>query len=289
MHFKELLKNTLPKKDFELIPRAFEVVGDIAIIEPDGAQKHAKDIADAILQAHKNVHIVLLKTGDVKGKYRVPKYKILAHEEREFSNVPKWASEVPQTQTETIYTESGCRLRLDLAKTYFSSKLSGERARIAGLARDHENILVMFAGAGPFPIVIAKKKDVKITAVEINPDAILMFRDSVKINHVEDKITILEGDVAESVPPLKEKFDRIVMPAPKDAPAFLGLALSKIKTGGMIHLYAFAGDEEIEDLKKSALEDCEAAGKKCKILLVRKCGNIGVRQYRIVIDLIALN
>ncbi|MCK5234078.1 MAG: class I SAM-dependent methyltransferase family protein, partial [Candidatus Aenigmarchaeota archaeon] len=179
MHFKELLKNTLPEKDLELVPRAFEVVGDIAIIEPGDAQ-YAKDIAKAMLSAQKNVHVVLLKTGDVKGKYRVPKYKILAHEERAFSKVPKWASE-PQTHTETIHTESGCRLRLDLAKTYFSSKLSGERTRIAGLVQDNENILVMFAGAGPFPIVIAKKKDVKITAVEINPDAILMFRDSVKI------------------------------------------------------------------------------------------------------------
>ncbi|MCK5333705.1 MAG: class I SAM-dependent methyltransferase family protein, partial [Candidatus Aenigmarchaeota archaeon] len=165
MHFKELLKNTLPEKDLELVPRAFEVVGDIAIIEPGDAQ-YAKDIAKAMLSAQKNVHVVLLKTGDVKGKYRVPKYKILAHEERAFSKVPKWASE-PQTHTETIHTESGCRLRLDLAKTYFSSKLSGERTRIVGLVQDNENILVMFAGAGPFPIVIAKKKDVKITAVEI--------------------------------------------------------------------------------------------------------------------------
>ncbi len=284
MHFKELLKNTLPEKDLELVPRAFEVVGDIAIIEPGDAQ-YAKDIAKAMLSAQKNVHVVLLKTGDVKGKYRVPKYKILAHEERAFSKVPKWASE-PQTHTETIHTESGCRLRLDLAKTYFSSKLSGERTRIAGLVQDNENILVMFAGAGPFPIVIAKKKDVKITAVEINPDAILMFRDSVKINRVEDNITIIEGDVAKVVPLIDELFDRIVMPAPKDAPAFLGVALSKIKAGGIIHLYSFACDEEIENLKKSVLKGCDAASKKCKIILTKKCGNIGVRQYRIVIDIL---
>ena len=288
MHFKEFLKNALPKEDLELIPRAFEVVGDIAIIELDDAQKYAKDIADAILHAQKNVRVVLLKTEDVKGKYRIPKYIVLAHKERDFSNAPKWASK-PQILTETIHTESGCRLRLDLAKTYFSSKLSGERTRVAGLAQDNENILVMFAGAGPFPIVIAKKKDVKITAIEINPDAVIMLKDNVKINRIEDKIRVLEGDVAKAVPLIDELFDRIVMPAPKDAPAFLGLALSKIKASGMIHLYAFAGDEEIEDLKKSVLEDCEAAGKKCKILLTKKCGNIGVRQYRVVIDLVARN
>ena len=287
MHFKELLKNTLPEKDLELIPRAFEVVGDIAIIEPDDA-KYAKDIAHAMLSAQKNVHVVILKTGDVKGKYRIPKYKILAHEERSFSNVPKWASE-PQTHTETIYTESGCRLRLDLAKTYFSSKLSGERARIAGLVQDNENILVMFAGAGPFPIVIAKKKNVKITAVEINPDAVIMLKDSVKINHVEDNLKVLEGVLAKVVPLIDDEFDRIVMPAPKDAPAFLGLALSKVKAGGMIHLYSFAGAEEIESLKKEVLGTCETAGRNCKIILVRKCGNIGIRQYRIVIDLVVRN
>ncbi len=287
MHFKELLKNKLPEKDLELIQRAFEVVGDIAIIEPDDAQKYAKDIANAILRAQKNVRVVLLKTGDVKGKYRIPKYKVLAHKERTFSNAPKWAE--PQIRTETIHTESGCRLKLDLAKTYFSSKLSGERERIAGLVKDSENILVMFAGAGPFPVAIAKKKDVKITAVEINPDAVLMFRDNVKLNRVEDKIRVLEGDVAKTVPLLEERFDRIVMPAPKDAPAFLGLALSKIKAGGTIHIYSFAGEEETENLKKKVLKECKTAGKKCKIILARKCGNIGVRQYRIVIDLLVEN
>ncbi len=284
MHFKELLKNTLPEKDLESIARAFEVVGDIAIIEPDDAKKYAKDIANAILQAQKNVRVVLLKTGDVKGKYRIPKYKVLAHEERDFPNAPKWAE--PQTLTETIHTESGCRLKIDLAKTYFSGKLSGERARITGLVKSGENILVMFAGAGPFPIAIAKKKDVKITAVEINPDAIMMFKDNVKINRVEDRITILEGDVAKAVPLLKDKFSRIVMPAPKDAPAFLGLALSKINAGGTIHLYSFAGEEETESLKKKVLKECKAAEKKCKIILARRCGNIGVRQYRIVIDIL---
>ena len=35
-----------------------------------------------------------------------------------------------------------------------------------------EKILDMFCGIGPFPIVIAREKDVEITAVDINESAI---------------------------------------------------------------------------------------------------------------------
>lgn len=284
MDFRHYLKGKLPDEALAIVPRAFEVTGDIAILElPEAVLNYKKNIAEALMNTQKNVCVVLLKTGDVRGKYRVPKYDVLAKRERDFTHIPKWAH--PKEPTETIHTESGCRFRIDLAKAYFTSKLSGERARIAGMVKEGENILVMFAGAGPFAIVIAKNKPVKITAIEINPDAVRMFLDNVKMNKVEGKIKVLEGDVAEVLPGINEKFDRIVMPAPKNAADFLLLALSKSKKGSIIHLYTFAEIEEIETIAEQVKARCAAANKKVIISGTRKAGDIGPYNYRIAVDI----
>jgi len=82
-----------------------------------------------------------------------------------------------------------------------------------------------------------------------------------------------------------EKFDRIVMPLPKEADTFLDVAIPLIKEGGIIHLYQFMFEEEIpkkanEILDKySSLLDFEY-----EILNVRKVGDIAPRQYRVCID-----
>lgn len=287
MDFRQGLIGKIPDAALKAVPRAFEVVGDIAVLELAAkAVKYSKEVANALIKCQKNVRVVLLKTEDVGGKYRVPKYKVLAHRERDFDKAPKWAR--PTKLTETMHNESGCRFRIDLASAYFSGKLSGERERIAGVARNNEKILVLFAGVGPFAIVIAKKKNVKITAVEINPDAVKMFEDNVLLNKAEDKIKVIGGDVAEVLPKLKEKFDRIVMPAPKDAPDFLERALSKVKKGGVIHLYMFAAEDEIAGLGEKIKARCLAAKKKVKILGVTKAGEVGPYNYRVAVDISAL-
>jgi len=285
MGFKKNLESKIPKKVFQLVPRAFEIVGDIAIFElPENVRKYAKEIAEAVIHTHKNVRVVLLKTGDVKGTYRIPKYRVIYATERHFPNVPKWARP-SRKLTETIHTENGCRFRIDLSRAYFTGKLSGERARIAHLVKPEERILVMFAGVGPFAIVTAKKKSVKVYAVEINPFAVKMLRDNIILNKEEDKVFSIEGDVAEVVPAFRTKFDRIMMPAPKDAHDFLEAALSKTKIGGYIHLYSFAGQEKVADFKSILEKRCVSAGYRCNVVRVGKCGAVGVRQYRIVADI----
>lgn len=284
MDFRQYLKGKIPDADLALVPRAFEIVGDIAVLElPKEISKHKNAISDALLNTQKNVRVVLLKTEDVGGKYRVPEYNVLAHRERDFSHTPKWAR--PEELTETIHNESGARYRIDLAKAYFTSKLSGERVRIAEMVKNRESILVLFAGVGPFAISIAKKRDVKITAIEINPDAVKMFEDNVLLNKAEGKIKVLEGDVGKLLPKLKGKFDRIVMPAPKNAADFLEIALAKAKKGGIVHLYTFAEIEELETLGEKIKQRCLIAKKKVKILDVKKAGEIGPYKYRVAVDI----
>ena len=155
---KEALSKILTNDELEQLKTAFDIVGDIAILEiPSSLDGKEKEIGHALLDVHSNVKAVFRKLSPMEGKFRVRKLKHLAGENR----------------TETVYREHGCSFRLDVSKVYFSVRFSHERGRIADLVKENEKILVMFAGVGPFAIVIAKKHPgARITAIELNPDAV---------------------------------------------------------------------------------------------------------------------
>ncbi len=273
MNLKEALEGKIPKKDAQHIYRAFEIIGDIAIIQvPKEIEQHKMLMAETLCTLHKNIKVVLRKVDEVSGKYRVGKYEILIGE-----------------RTDTIYKENGIRLKADPTKAYFSSRMSTERERMTAQVKDGEKIICMFAGIGPYPINIAKVKDVDIKAVEINPEATKLFAESLKLNKLKGKIEIFTGDVGDIVPNFPENFDRILMPAPKDAPEFLEIALKKVKKGGIINYYAFVPQENYAGLESEVQKKCESFGKKVKILAKRNCGNIGICQFRAAVDIEVLD
>jgi len=228
---------------------AFDVVGDIAIVEPgtDGG---------TFLQEHKNVNVVLAKKSEIEGDFRVRDYEIIASrsEARDFSDVPGIMR--PKKLTETVHKENGCRFKVDITEAYFSVRLSTERARIANMVKKGERVLVMFAGVGPYPIVIARMAEPDlVVGVELNPYAVRFFEDNIMLNKMEGKVRAIEGDVKDAVPKLKEEFDRVIMPLPKESDTFLYLATKRIKKSGVIHLYKILHENDLDaflqELKKN--------------------------------------
>ncbi|MBU4246523.1 MAG: class I SAM-dependent methyltransferase family protein [Nanoarchaeota archaeon] len=288
MDLKTSLSAKLSETELNLLPRALEVVGDIAILElPDELISKKKAIANAVFDVQKNVKVVLNKVGEVEGIFRIPKMEIVAKRAREFEGIPK--KFMPKAFTETVHRESGCRYKVDVSKAYFSARLSGERERIASQVKSRERILCLFAGVGPFAILPAKRKNVKIVAIEINPDAVEYIRENIEMNKIAEKIEVLLGDVAEVLPKIKGKFNRIIMPAPKNAADFLELALTKAKKGAIIHLYTFAPVEVIGALGEKIKARCITAGTNVDILQVRKAGEIGAYNFRVAVEIKVLN
>jgi len=98
------------------IPSSYDMVGDILIVEvPDEFKKNEKKIAEKLLKEHKQIKTVVKKKGIHSGRFRLQKYVVIAGEKRK----------------ETEYKENSVRIRLNIEKTYFSSRLSTERLRIA--------------------------------------------------------------------------------------------------------------------------------------------------------------
>ncbi len=271
MSIKDALRGKVSEEDLKRVTRSFEIVGDVVLINLPDDVMHLKDlIVQAILSKHKRVKTILRKVGEVEGVYRVAKYE------------PIYGGE-----TETIVKEHGCRFLVDPTKVYYSVKLSGERERIAKLVKPGERVLVMFAGVGPYAIVIAKlAKPREVIGVEINPKAVEYFRRNVELNRVGDVVRVYEGDVRDVVPRLDGKFDRILMPAPYSAEDFVYLLRDKVKVGSYVHYYTFAGEEEEDEALPRRVRDLfERHGMIVEVEKVRACGSFAPRVYRYVLDL----
>ena len=222
---KEILKGKLSAKELELVPSSFDIVGNIMIFSdlPSGLKKKEKLIGNEILVEFRHVKSVFKKMGKYSGKYRTPKLKLIAGEKIK----------------ETIHTENKSRIKLDVEKVYFSPRSSTERKRVFSMVRANESVLVMFSGVGVFPITIARNsKASEIYGIEVNPAAHKYALENLKLNKVES-VKLFLGDVRKIMPKLGKKFDRILMPLPKKAEDYLGLALRAIKKNGTIHFYTF--------------------------------------------------
>lgn len=270
MNLKQALQKKLTKKEILLLVRAFDSVGDIAIIEiPKELEKKEKTIAETLLNLFKNIKTVAKKLGGHKGKYRTQKLKILAGEKKKI----------------TEYKENNIRLKLDVEKCYFSPRLSNERLRIAKQIKKNEKILVMFSGIGVYPIVFAKNSPAKeIYGIELNSVAHKYALENMILNKTSDKVKLIKGDVQEKIKDIKIKFDRILMPLPKQAENFLESAFLVSKKGTIIHFYTFSQQDKFKDAEKTIIEKCKKRQKKCKVLNIIKCGQSAPRKYRICID-----
>lgn len=262
---KEALADTLTEDELELVPTSFDIIGDIAILEiPDELESKKKAIGEALLTTFKNIKTVAAKKTKVGTEYRTRELDIIAGEPRK----------------ETEHREHGCIYRLNVETCYFSPRLGSERLRVAKQCKPGERILVMFAGVGPYPVLIAKRtKPKEICAIELNPEAVRYMEENSRINKVN--IHAIQGDVKKETPKLGE-FDRILMPLPKDAGNFLDVTLPALKKGGTIYFYDFAHNEEesIERVK----EICADLKQKIEVLNAVKCGSYSPCMYRICVD-----
>lgn len=287
--FSEAVKERLSKEELKHLNTAFDVVGEIAIIEIDKElENKEKEIAETLLKTEKKVKTVAKKKGEHKGEFRIQDYKFLAGLDR----------------FETVHKESGVTIELDIRKIYYSPRLVGERLRIASQIKKGESVLVMFSGVGIYPFVFARhSKASRILGVEINSDACFYASESLKLNKIKD-VELVCADVRDYFKDSKEKFDmsvnrkaisdhaqkpqvfdRIVMPLPRNAGDFLDVAVKLIKKKGIVHFYFFDKEDVLNDYSRLN-ELFFKHFKRFKILKVVKAGQQSPGVFRLCADVL---
>ena len=160
--------------------------------------------------------------------------------------------------------------------------MKGERYRLAQMVRNGEKIFLMFAGILPYALVIARYKNVDITAVELNEEAVKLGLENLKLNKdkLKGRIHLIKGDVFEVGPKL-ETFERVISPTPKWVDA-LRLALEKAEK--WVHYYDFVHENEIRKFKEKICRECRELGKKCEIK-VRKVSDYKPHVFKVCADI----
>ncbi len=262
-------------EELKFLPRSFDVLGKIALIQiPTELKGKEKIIGEKLIELNKNVKTVYSK-GKFYGRLRKQKIELIAGKKIE----------------ETIYKESGCLMKLNVKTCYFSPRLSTDRLEIASKVRKKEEVLVMFSGVAPYGLVIARHaKCKKVVCVELNRECTKYAKENIKLNKLYN-CEVVQGDVKKFSLDMKKKkitFDRIIMARPQLKETFLKEAFMVSKKGTVIHFQDFINQKEIEKgkniPKKRVLDAAKKAGKKIKIRGFKILRELAPYKYHVRID-----
>ncbi len=261
MDFRQEEQNLCPEESLGFHP-SFEIVGDIAIVEDEKAD----EVASALMSCYKSIKAVIAPISDVEGEFRTRRFRHVAGENR----------------TVTIHKEHGLRYRVDLEGAYFTPRLGTERLRIANQIHPSDVVLDMFAGVGPFALLMAKR-GAKVIAIDKNPVAVRYLRENAVLNKAHD-IEIFEGDAADLVTRYENIADHVIMNLPHSADKFLVPAMRAARDGGIIHYYSIAPEQSLyrdADIIKRA---ADTLGISVEIVYHEIVRSYAPKRFNIVVD-----
>lgn len=274
---EEATADSLPIYLSSKLPRSFDIVGDITVLELESElTPYETGIAEAIMKIHPNVRAVFVKSGEVSGAERIRPIRYIAGENR----------------TRTIHKEHGCLFRVDLSSAFFSPRLSAEHQRVSAMVGRGERVVDMFAGVGPFSILIAKSQgDARVEAIDANPEAIELVRENILANKVEANVYAHLGDAGEIVrEKLKRSASRVIMNHPSASRDFIGAACDALQpSGGTIHYYTFAGENWENDSRREVEGGVEASGSSVeRVMATHRVREVAPMKWQVVVDLIVV-
>jgi len=255
----DVLEDKLPPHLLASLPHSIDFIGEIAVVEvPPELDEYKRVLGEAIMATNRRLRTVLAKSSAVKDVYRLREFEVIAG----------------LGKTETAYKEHGCTYYLDLKKAYFSPRLSHEHDRVASQVKEGETVIDMFAGIGPFSVLIAKRlRSVRVYAIDVNPDAITYLKRNIDANRVQGKIKPILGDARQIIKErLVKTADRIIMNLPEKAIEYIDVACEAIKAkGGILHYYEFSNSPNpVETAQSHLTEAVKATQRNIKEVLSAK-------------------
>ena len=217
--YRELLE--LPEELVPLLPRSFDVIGDVVILRVPGAlEPYRGAIGDALLRFVPGARVVADDRG-VRGTARIRELVRLAG----------------SGDFRTVIRENGLSFAVDLGRAYFSPRLGREHARVAAMARAGERVYDLCCGVGPFGITIASRAPVReVVLVDSNPAAIELARENLRRLGGSVPISAVEADLATFLATAVPA-DRVVFNLPHEGIKYATQVVAVVARGGTLHYY----------------------------------------------------
>ena len=272
----DALKGRVPREMLDKVPRSYDIVGDVVVVNDMRLPRDFWGLfVEAIRGVHKNVRVVLVKVGGISGEERVGGYEIIYGDEG----------------AETLHKEHGCVFKVDVRKAFYTPRLSGERLRIAKQVGEGEVVVDMFAGVGPFSIIIAKHKPgTRVYAVEKNPAAYNYLRENIRLNKMGGRVFPYMGDARKvlSTARFRRVASRVIMNLPAGAFEFLDTAIQVAGEDAVIHYYAFAEKGKREKTTEALRNKLLELTPEFKILTTRIIKEVSPSKDMLVYDILVM-
>ncbi|MCG7847778.1 MAG: class I SAM-dependent methyltransferase family protein, partial [ANME-2 cluster archaeon] len=232
--------------------------------DPDAAR-----IAIALMEFRKSLKVVLGAASPVEGEFRTRQFVVLAGEDR----------------THTVHKEYGCRYNVDLAGAYFSGRLGNERQRVADTVKPGQCVVDLFAGVGPFSILIGRTvPGASVMAIDKNPAAAKLLRENILLNKV-DNVRAKEDDARDVAVELEHRADHVIMNLPQSAREFLDSGILVARDGGMVHFYDITHEDDLYRSSWELIQDAAARqGRWVECLEKRIVRSYAPHQYNVCIE-----
>ncbi len=274
---KRIAEKVLGPSFADMLWKRIEIVGDVVIIRRafDVSVEVYKAIGEEILRELPYIKSVWLATSPVKGSERIREYVHIAGEKK----------------SETMYKEHGCIFKVDFTKVYISPVLGFDHIRIAKMVKANEKILNMFAGFGPYSIIISRySKPFYVVSIDLNEFAAKYARINIELNKVDAFNEVIHGDALLITPTFHEEFDRILMPYPDIFENAFKASLSAVKIGGYLHPHLFVEAQNKHEAMQKAYDIIKLHAKELGVVVETLGGHVirGVapRKYHVTVDAI---
>ena len=245
----------------------YEIIGNIALLESD--ETDLERTADALLKVQPHIQTVLAALSPVEGEFRTRRFTFVKGE----------------NTTQTVHKEYGCKFVIDMEKAYFTPRLGTERSRILEQIKNGQTVVDMFAGVGPFSILIGKNHpSCRVVAIDKNPEAVKFLRHNIELNAVSN-VEAVEGDAKEEVQRYIGVADHIIMNLPHTAQEFLNAAMVVSKPGTLIHYYDITPESDLYSASLSHIESAASrAGFAIEIVSTRIVRSYSPHQFNVCIE-----
>jgi len=224
--FRDLLG--WPASETQLLPRSFDVVGDVVLIRlPAGLESRRFEVGEALRRFVPGTRLVGLDRG--------------VHGPERRRTVERIAGEGAWT---TRHRENGLEFEVDLERAYFSPRLAGEHARVAAEVQAGDRVYDLCCGVGPFSVTIARDgRAASVVAVDANPVATALLRRTLARYPFGGRVTPVTARVEEFVASAGPA-DRLVLNLPHEGIKYAALVAPLVAPGGSLTYYEVVPRDE---------------------------------------------
>ncbi len=236
MSYRDLLH--WPEAEEALLPRSFDVIGDIVLVRiPLALRGRASEIGEALRQFVPGTRLVGADFG-VHGEARQRRLVVIA-------GAGGWR---------TLHRENGIEMEVDLRGAYFSPRLAREHARVAASIRTGDRVFDLCCGVGPFALTIARDARAReIIAVDSNPIAIELLRATCARHSYAQRIRPRLEPIEQFLSS-RDSAEHVIFNLPHEGIKYLPSVATAVSPGGVLDFYEVVPREAVERQKETIME-----------------------------------